>query len=252
VAKLGKRDREEQLERERMAALGTLSAGVAHEINNPLTYVKILVSRLASLELAQVQDAGALHRLEILQDIREGMRRIEQIVRSLRAFAQVDDVDAGPVDVHVALEAALQMCGHEIHHRARLARDYVEVPAVHADVARLAQVFLHLLVNAAQAIPEGAPQRHRLDVRTRRGEDGRVVVEIADTGVGIHRELLPHIFEPFFTTKAVGEGTGLGLDISWRIVVNKHRGDLRLRSEPGDTRFQVLLPLTEQNEDQGE
>ena len=235
----------EQIERERMAALGTLSAGVAHEINNPLTYVKILVGRLASLELDQSSDPLAQHRLEILQDIREGMRRIEQIVRSLRAFSQVDDVDATPVDVHVALEAALRMSGHEIHHRARLSRDYVDVPAVRGDVARLAQVFLHLIVNAAQSIPEGAPQRHRLEVRTRPADDGRVAVEIVDTGIGIHPQLIPHIFEPFFTTRPVGEGTGMGLSVC-RGIVTQLGGEIGVTSEPGQgSCFRVLLPTAD-------
>jgi two-component system cell cycle sensor histidine kinase/response regulator CckA len=236
------RDRAIENERERMAALATLSAGVAHEINNPLTYVKILVGRLASLELGQPADPLSQHRLEIIQDIREGVRRIEQTVRSLRAFTQIDDLEHGPVDVHAALEAALRMTGHEIHHRARLIRDYRDLPPVNGDVARLSQVFLHLLVNAAQAIPEGAPQHNHVDVRTRLSDDGRVAVEIVDSGQGIAPELLPHIFEPFFTTRGVGEGSGLGLSVCKGIVAQLG-GELSVTSAPGQgSCFRVLLP----------
>jgi CheY-like chemotaxis protein len=235
-------ENERARERERMAALATLSAGVAHEINNPLTYVKILVGRLASLELGQPVDPLSQHRLEIIQDIREGVRRIEQTVRSLRAFTQIDELEHGPVDVHAALEAALRMSGHEIHHRARLQRDYRDLPPVSGDVARLSQVFLQLLVNAAQAIPEGAPQRNLVEIRTHLSDDGRVAVEITDSGEGIAPELLPHIFEPFFTTRDVGEGTGLGLSVCKGIVAQLG-GELSVTSAPGQgSCFCVLLP----------
>jgi CheY-like chemotaxis protein len=234
-------ENERARERERMASLATLSAGVAHEINNPLTYVKILIGRLASLELGQPVDPLSQHRLEIIQDIREGVRRIEQTVRSLRAFTQSDALELGPVDVHAALEAALRMSGHEIHHRARLHRDYRDLPPVSGDVARLSQVFLQLLVNAAQAIPEGAPQDHHVEIRTRLFDDGRVLVEIADSGEGIAAELLPHIFEPFFTTRGVGEGTGLGLSVC-RGIIAQLGGELSVTSEPGQgSCFRVLL-----------
>jgi signal transduction histidine kinase/CheY-like chemotaxis protein len=235
------RENDRERERERMAALSTLSAGVAHEINNPLTYVKILVGRLASLELGQPVDALSQHRLEIIQDIREGVRRIEQTVRGLRAFTQSDDLEHGPVDVHAALEAALRMSGHEIHHRARLVREYQAVPPVSGDVARLSQVFLHLLVNAAQAIPEGAPQRHQVVVRTRPTDDARVAIEIEDSGVGIPPEKLSHIFEPFFTTRGVGEGSGMGLSIC-RGVIAQVGGEIAVTSTPGQgSCFRVVL-----------
>jgi two-component system cell cycle sensor histidine kinase/response regulator CckA len=147
--------------------------------------------------------------------------------------------------VHVALEAALRMSGHEIQHRARLQRDYTEVPLVAGDIARLSQVFLHLLVNAAQAIPEGAPQRHRLCVATRRADDGRVLVEVSDTGEGIEPGLLGRIFEPFFTTRDVGEGTGMGLAVC-RGIVNSLGGDITVHSRVGHgSTFVVSLPASD-------
>jgi signal transduction histidine kinase/CheY-like chemotaxis protein len=231
-----------RIDSERMASLGTLAAGVAHEINNPLTYVNILVGRLVSLEQANAQDELCRHRLEMLEEVREGVGRVEQIVRALRMFSRGDEDSHGPVDLHEALESALRMVGHEIRHRAELVRAYGDIPRVRGSAARLSQVFLHLLVNAAQSMPEGEAHTNQLRVSTRTLDDGRVAVEIVDSGTGIPRELVGRIFEPFFTTKRIGQGSGLGLSIC-RGIVNAMGGEISVESELGHgSRFSVVLP----------
>ena len=234
-----------RVDSERMASLGTLAAGVAHEINNPLTYVNILIGRLVSLEQANAQDELCRHRLEMLEEVREGVGRVEQIVRALRTFSRGDSEDHGAVDVHEALESALRMVDHEIRHRAELVRDYGQIPLVRGSSARLAQVFLNLLVNAAQSMPEGEAHTNQLRVTTRVLDDGRVVVEIADSGTGIPRELVGRIFEPFFTTRRAGQGSGLGLSIC-RGIVAAMGGELAVESELGHgSRFSMVLPAYE-------
>jgi signal transduction histidine kinase/CheY-like chemotaxis protein len=234
-----------RIDAERLASLGTLAGGVAHEINNPLTYVNILVGRLVSLEQANRADELSRHRLEMLEEVRDGVGRVEQIVRALRTFSRGDEEGHGAVDVHEALESALRMVGHEIRHRAELVRDFGPVPPVRGSSARLAQVFLNLLVNAAQSMPEGEAHTHELRVSTRVRADGKVVVEIADTGTGIPRELLGKIFEPFFTTRRHGQGSGLGLSIV-RGIVSSMGGEISADSELGrGSRFTIVLPAYE-------
>jgi PAS domain S-box-containing protein len=242
------------LQRDRMAALGTLSAGVAHEINNPLTYLLVNLEhvlrrlRAASAsddpvgELAAGVNGGGLGGLALsLQQAVEGANRVRQIVRDLLTFAQGNVEQRGMVDVRGIVESATQMAWHEIRHRARLVRSLAEVPPVDANEARLGQVFLNLLVNAAQAIPEGQADRHEIRVTTRVDENGNAVVEVSDTGAGIEPENLPRIFDPFFTTKGE-EGTGLGLSISHG-AIKSAGGDIHVESAPGrGTTFRVVLP----------
>ena len=236
------------LQRERMAALGTLSAGVAHEINNPLTYLLVNLEHvLRRLRAASASDdpidelaatgaigapaegaAGGLAALALsLQQAVEGANRVRQIVRDLLTFSQGNVEQRGMADVRGIVESATQMAWHEIRHRARLVKSLAEVPPVDANEARLGQVFLNLLVNAAQAIPEGQADRHEIRVGTRTDDHGNAVVEVSDTGTGILPENIPRIFDPFFTTK--GEtGTGLGLSISARgdpQPRRRHQGD---------------------------
>ncbi len=241
------------LQRDRMAALGTLSAGVAHEINNPLTYLLVNLEhvlrrlRAASAsddpieELAAVGTGGLASLAQSLQQAVDGANRVKQIVRDLLTFSQGNVEHRGMVDVRGILESATQMAWHEIRHRARLVKSLAEVPPVEANEARLGQVFLNLLVNAAQAIPEGQADKHEIRVATRLDESGQVAVEVTDTGMGIPRENMKRVFDPFFTTK--GEtGTGLGLSISLG-AIRSMGGDIKVASEPGrGTTFQVLLP----------
>ncbi len=243
------------LQRERMAALGTLSAGVAHEINNPLTYLLVNLEHvLRRLRAASASDdpiaelstlgigGGGLAGLALsLQQAVEGANRVRQIVRDLLTFSQGNVEQRGMSDVRGIVESATQMAWHEIRHRARLVKSLAEVPPVDANEARLGQVFLNLLVNAAQAIPEGHADTHEIRVATRSDEHGNVVIEVSDTGMGILPENIPRIFDPFFTTK--GEtGTGLGLSISHG-AVRSLGGDIKVTSVLGQgTTFQVILP----------
>ncbi len=241
-----RRMQEQLLISDRMASVGTLAAGVAHEINNPLTYINILVGRLSSLEASSARDALSLHRLEMLDEVREGLRRVERIAEDLRTYSRNDDEKQAACDVQAALDSALRIAGHEVRHRAQLIKAYERVPMVCGSDARLGQVFLNLIMNAAQSMAEGEAHTNQLRVSTRLLDDGRVVVEVADTGTGIPNELLGKIFEPFFSTKKTGEGTGLGLSIC-RGIIKDLGGEITVRSELGKgSTFRVALPASDQ------
>ncbi len=239
------------LQRDRMAALGTLSAGVAHEINNPLTYLLVNLEHvLRRLRAASASDdpvtelagsgGGLVALVQSLQHAVEGANRVRQIVRDLLTFSQGNVEQRSIADVRGIAESAVQMAWHEIRHRARLVKSLADVPPVDANEARLGQVFLNLLVNAAQAIPEGHANANEIRVSTRTDDEGHAIFEVADTGVGIAPEHLPRIFDPFFTTK--GEGTGLGLALSHG-TVRGLGGRIEVDSAPGrGTTFRVILP----------
>ncbi|MFP2934508.1 ATP-binding protein, partial [Pyxidicoccus sp. 3LG] len=177
-----------------------------------------------------------------LAEAQQGAERVRTIVRDLKTFSRVDSADNMDVDVRQVLESTLNLATTEIRHRARLVKKFDEVPRVRANESRLGQVFLNLLVNAAQAIPGGTPERHEIRVATLVGPQGRVVVEVADTGMGIASEHLPRLFDPFFTTKEPGVGTGLGLSICHSLVASLG-GEIHVESEPGrGSTFRVLLP----------
>jgi PAS domain S-box-containing protein len=211
---------EHLVQTERLASMGTLSATIAHEINNPLTYI------LGSLELVAARLTGPLSRMPGAQELaghvesaREGADRVRRIVRGLQAFSRKDDDRQEPTDVHAAIERAIEMTGNAIRHRARLVRYLEPVPPALASQLRLSQVVVNLLMNAAQAIPEGSPEANEIRVRTSCDMDkGEVVVAVEDTGSGMEPGVLSRLFEPFFTTKALGEGNGLGLSICHGIV----------------------------------
>jgi PAS domain S-box-containing protein len=192
---------------ERMAALGTLSAGVAHEINNPLTYV------MSNIEIVTRQLTATGHdpsMTRALADATAGLDRIRNIVRTLKTLSRRDDEEITRVDVVRVLESCIEMAGGHLRHRGRLVRHYADVPPVRGNETRLGQVLLNLLVNAAESLDEAYRERNEVAVQVD-VSDGMVVVEVRDTGAGIAAEDLPHIFDPFFTTKPVGVGTGLGL-----------------------------------------
>ncbi len=241
---------------EKMAALGNLVAGVAHEINTPLGAVASNVD-LQARALAKVGEALAdpdgataarryIERAVGLVDVsREACRRIATIVRSLRDFSRLDEAERKPADLHAGLDATLTLVGHLTKNRITVQRAYGDLPLVDCYPNQLNQVFLNLLVNAAQAI-EGQGE---IQIRTRR-EAGALppartaaVIEIADSGTGIAPEHLARIFDPGFTTKGVGVGTGLGLAICYRIVEG-HHGKIEAESTVGrGSTFRVLLPL---------
>jgi PAS domain S-box-containing protein len=232
---------------DRLASVGSLAAGVAHEINNPLAYV------LANLELLG-EDLGQLKLPEgsgfdqtiqrTLQEAAEGANRVRRIVRDLRSFARADEEALQAVDIHEVIDAAIDIADNEIRHRARLEKDYGEVPAVRGAPGRLTQVFLNLLVNAAHAIPEEAYGDQFIRVSTR-AERGNVYIDISDTGTGIPDDIIERIFDPFFTTKAQGMGTGLGLSICHGIVTALG-GEIKVQSRAGEgSTFSVMLPASD-------
>ena len=177
----------------------------------------------------------------LMGEIDDSVGRISALVAAAKQYSQLDRAPHQTVDVHELLDATLAMLQGKIPKGIRVVREYDrDLPAIPAYPAELNQVWTNLIDNAVGAMGQSGT----LTIRTT-AEDNRLVVEIADTGTGIDPEIRPRIFEPFFTTKPVGEGTGLGLDISYRIVVEKHHGDIRVESTPGDTRLRVLLPLTD-------
>jgi two-component system, NtrC family, sensor kinase len=253
------------VQREKMASVGQLVAGVAHELNNPIGFVFSNVSTLEDfvkrlramldvyrgLELpaadaARVEDRWqalkvdyALKYLDsMIQGIREGAERSRKIVRDLRVFARGRDEVWQAVDLHAELDSSLTLLNHLLKDRVTVERRFGDLPSVECVRSQIDQVFLNLLANAAQAIP--GPGRIVLETRV---EDGVAVVVVEDSGPGIPAEILGKVFDPFFTTKPVGEGTGLGLSISYEIV-KKHGGDLVAESPAsGGARFTVRLPL---------
>ena len=247
VADVGERKRAQaQLARaDRMASIGTLAAGVAHEINNPLVYVTLGLELIAR-ELSRPAPPAPedLARLRTYcKDAIEGAERVRAIVRDLRTFSWPgEEQAAATVDVHQILESSISLAASHLRQRALLVREYGAPPPVQADAGRLGQVFLNLLVNAAQAIPEGAAEQHRIVLRTGAGDAGEAFVEVEDTGVGIEPQKLERIFEPFWTDRPVGAGTGLGLSIVHGIVSGMG-GAISVRSEPGrGSTFRVVLP----------
>ncbi|MBC8067751.1 MAG: response regulator [Deltaproteobacteria bacterium] len=229
---------------DRMASVGALAASVAHEINNPLASV-IANLELAAQELDERPESereGIQTAADELRDAREGAERVRTIVRDLKMFSRADGEWHGPVDVRRALASSLRMASNEIRHRARLVTAWNDVPMVHANEARLGQVFLNLIVNAAQAIPEGHAHDNCIHVVTRTDDAGNVVIDVSDTGTGIAPETMRQLFTPFFTTKSPGDGTGLGLSICRRLV-HAMGGQITVESELGKgTTFHVVLP----------
>jgi signal transduction histidine kinase len=185
----------------------------------------------------------ALETEQLMMEIEDSTERISHLVGAAKQYSQLDRAAHQEIDVQDGLISTLTMLNYKIKESGKITlhKDFAaDLPMIPAHPAELNQVWTNLIDNAIQAMPEGGT----LTVRTRRDDD-HVVVEIGDTGVGIPENLHSKIFEPFFTTKPVGEGTGLGLDICYRVVTQRHGGDLRVVSRPGDTRFVVRLPLNE-------
>jgi PAS domain S-box-containing protein len=255
------------MQSERLVSMGLLAAGVAHEINNPLTYVlfnvetlaadlsKIAVAAVRCRAVLRQQDPSALTdgaldvlRPDALEDAVarareafEGGKRIKAITQNLSRLSRVQPQQETLFDINRAIETAATMAQHEIAFRAHLVKDLGPVPAIRGLEGKVSQVLLNLLINAAQAIDEGNSAANRIGVRTWvEGDD--VLVEVSDTGRGIAPENLEHIFDPFFTTKAVGKGTGLGLAIC-RSIATELGGDIRVESTVGKgSRFVLRLP----------
>jgi signal transduction histidine kinase len=256
---------------EKMTSLGQLVAGVAHELNNPIGFIYSNMKPLTSyvdnivrlLEFYQKVDLNAEDKEKVEQylkendfeflledmedliaDIREGAERAQKIVRDLRNFSRLDEAEYKEVDIHQGLESTMNLLVNKYKHRINVHRDYADLPLINCYASQLNQVWMNLLVNAAQAIEEEGDVWISTSI-----EDNHVVVEIKDNGVGIKPEVKEKIFDPFFTTKPVGEGTGLGLSITHSII-NKHNGSIEIESEVGKgTIFRVKLPMTRESID---
>jgi len=246
---------------DRLASLGTMAAGIAHEINNPLAFIVAniehaaveLEAHRANLEARGLSELAApLRDLVVgLQEAREGSSRIARIVSDLRSFTRDDRKREKMVDLREALEWAIAVTGHVTRHRAEIVRALGPVPRVAADEARLSQVFVNLIVNAAQAIEAGKPASNTIRIVTRTLDNGLAQVEIEDSGSGMGPEVTARIFEPFFTTKPIGSGTGLGLSICHGIVTSLG-GTIDVSSQPGvGSRFTVTLPAARPRADAG-
>jgi len=230
---------------DRMAALGTLASGIAHEINNPLTYVIANLQTLAE-QLPSSRDEATRGLSEIVAEALQGAERIRRLVKQVQMVSPGQhDERFTTVALRDALTTAVTLTENHIKHRARLICDLDQDAQVRGDRDRIEQLFVNLLLNAAQAIPEGQVNRNeiRVDVRELPGQ-GSVVVRVADTGVGIPVQVHERIFQPFFTTKPVGQGTGLGLSIC-RGIVTALGGQISFQSQAGGgTTFRVVLPTT--------
>ncbi|HLC27054.1 MAG TPA: ATP-binding protein, partial [bacterium] len=259
---------------EKLASIGQLAAGVAHELNNPIAFVKSnlgtlreYVNELTGImrkcqEAMDYQKDGdketcsrfigeALHLAEesdlenilsdlsrIVEESREGAERVAKIVLDLKNFARADEAELKYADINQGIVSTLNIVWNELKYKATVTKELGELPEIECYPMQLNQVFMNLLVNAAQAIPEKGEIRIKTYVR-----DDEVVVEVSDTGIGISQEHLNRLFEPFFTTKPVGKGTGLGLSIAYGIV-KKHGGTIEVESEMGKgSLFRVKLPL---------
>jgi signal transduction histidine kinase len=222
---------------DRLASVSAFAAGVAHEINNPLGYLS------ANLELIGAElETGDLATL--LRDARHGIQRIHTVVRGLMTFSRIEATHREPLDLNRVLEIAIGIARSEIHTRARLVRNFKPLPLVDANAAQLGQVFVSLLLNAAQAIPPGSQTNHEITVATHTDAANNAVVEVRDTGRGIPRGVASKVFEAFVTTKPAGAGPGLGLSVA-RNLVHTAGGDIHFESEPGRTVFRVVLPSSE-------
>ncbi|MBC3936936.1 response regulator [Undibacterium sp. CY7W] len=261
------------LQSEKMASIGQLAAGIAHEINNPIGFVNSNLGSLQSYfvtlldtlnafkditfkqglqadvrsQLGQIWHDGEIDFLiedfvELMKESKDGLNRVKEIVTSLKDFSHVGGKEWAETDLHKGIDSTLNIVNNEIKYKADVVKKYGQIPLVKCIGSQLNQVFMNLLVNAAHAMKE----RGTITISTELQEiDGVkfVNVEFADTGEGIPPEIKNRIFEPFFTTKPIGQGTGLGLSLSYGII-QKHKGKIEVDSQVGvGTRFKILLPV---------
>lgn len=229
---------------ERMASVGTLAAGVAHEINNPLAYMMVnLEFVMTALDGMDIGDNSEIR--GALDDTIDGARRVKLVVQDLKTFGRTDPAERGQASLHEVLSMSCNMAWNEIRHRAHLVREFGDDTIIKGSPSKLGQVFVNLLVNAAQSMPLGRADKGEIRVRSAIDPSGSLVVEIIDNGEGIEAGVLQRVFEPFFTTKSVGEGTGLGLSICHNII-RTLGGEIEAESEVGrGTTFRLTLPVAD-------
>jgi len=259
---------EQLIQSEKMASLGQLTAGVAHEINNPINFVSSGIDSLRTnfadlmevmegylalhpeadnkqhlLELQQLNKELEVEELieeseQLLRSIKNGANRTKEIVKSLRNFTRLDESILKETDIHEGLDSTLVILNNLLKDRIKVVKNYGDLPLLNCYPGQLNQVFMNILGNAVQAIKDEGT----IAIRTY-AEDDYAVIKIRDTGTGMPEEVKKHIFDPFFTTKEVGEGTGLGLSISYGII-QKHKGNIEVESAPGEgTEFIIRIPL---------
>jgi PAS domain S-box-containing protein len=257
------------LQSEKMASIGQLAAGVAHELNNPIGfvhsnmgslegYLNDLFAIIDAFEVVEPSNAGTSPQLDVVRKLKEekdyafiksdvaqlmteskdGLVRVRKIVQDLKDFSRVGEAEWQWADLHRGIDSTLNIVWNELKYKCKVHKEYGDLPEVHCLPSQLNQVFMNLLVNAGQAIVD----QGEITIRTGREEE-QVWIEVADTGAGIPQENLNRIFEPFFTTKPVGKGTGLGLSLSYSIIL-KHHGKIEVSSIVGKgTTFRVVLPI---------
>ncbi len=258
------------LQSEKMASIGQLAAGVAHELNNPIGfvhsnmgtlegYIRDLMAIIDSYDdifaqlpsevsaerriqqIKEERDFSYLHDdiFPLLSESRDGLSRVKKIVQDLRSFSRVGEQNWQAADLHEGLDSTLNIVWHELKYKCTVRKDYGLLPAVDCLISQLNQVFMNLLVNAGQAIED----KGEIQIITRQTARNEISIKIIDNGSGIEPEHLNRIFEPFFTTKPVGKGTGLGLSLSYSII-ERHHGHIVVTSTPGQgTCFEILLPI---------
>lgn len=264
-----KQTQSQLLQQEKMASIGQLAAGVAHEINNPVGFISSNINSLGkyvdklnkfvNLEeeiidrydreeaKTRISEERKKYKLdfiqedigELIKESLEGCERVKRIVQDLKSFSRVDQTGKQRADINECLDTTLNIIWNELKYKAEIKKDYAELPVIECFPQQLNQVFMNLLINAVHAIPE----KGLITIKTYH-KDGFVYILIEDNGSGIAPDHLEHIFEPFFTTKEVGKGTGLGLSIVYDIVTKNHHGDISVTSELGKgTIFRVKLPV---------
>jgi signal transduction histidine kinase len=258
---------------EKMASLGQLTAGVAHELNNPINFISASIKPLKRnvedlLELLEKYDsvikegnlAGEFAEVEeakesldmdylvretqnLFKGIVEGSSRSMQIVKDLRTFSRMDENEFKPVDIHDGIDSTLLLLHHKMQNRIAVVKKYGKIPHVECLPGKLNQVFMNILTNSILAIED----KGEVTIKTSQAGE-KVKISMKDNGKGMPPEVREHIFEPFFTTRTVGEGTGLGLSISYSII-EEHGGEIEVQSEPGEgTEFIITLPLAHTNQ----
>lgn len=262
--------KQQLIQHEKLSSLGQMIAGVAHEINNPVNFIHgnlthiieytddlldlihTYESEIPNPPIAVQDKAEAIERdfieedlPKVLQSIKLGAERTLEIAQSLKNFSRLDEIQAKPVDIQKCLESSLLILNPRIKQGIRVIKNYQNIPQIEGYLSSLSQVFINIIGNAIDAFSESPHNSQEIQIFTQCLDDERIIIRISDNGPGIPLENQQKIFESFFTTKPVNVGTGLGLAISREIVEEKHKGQLKLKSEVGiGTEFSIILPLT--------